>query len=265
MVKFTHYLVTRFNVPVENWGTDKSGQITLDDVWLKHRIELFLRYCVPTVAAQSEKNFTWLIYCDTDTNADVRLTIENSIQSIPTASIRFASTFNQLLVDLKEVMFNTASTFLITSRLDNDDGLGKNYIKYVQAHFREADNLLLNLGSGIVFDVNENVLTQIRLAPNNHYTSLVEKRKNADTLLTVFGFPHDNPPGYLQIINIPAAYAWLKIIHERNVKSRLKGRPILKFNSDAFEVIDKKYFTISIFNTLRYILTRSLEKIKRNN
>jgi len=33
---------------------------------------------------------------------------------------------------------------VITSRVDNDDGLEKNYIKTIQEYFKKADKLLLN-------------------------------------------------------------------------------------------------------------------------
>ena len=52
-VKFTHYLITRFNVPVKNWDRDKAGKPVLDDAWMHNRLDLFRRYCVPGVANQT--------------------------------------------------------------------------------------------------------------------------------------------------------------------------------------------------------------------
>jgi hypothetical protein len=77
MVKFTHYLVTRFNVPVDNWNRDKTGQPTLDGTWMKHRLALFNRYCVPTISGQTEKNFHWIIYCDVNTFSTDKQKLKN--------------------------------------------------------------------------------------------------------------------------------------------------------------------------------------------
>ena len=82
-VKFTHYLITRFNVPVKNWDRDKAGKPVLDDAWMLSRLELFRRYCVPGVANQTNKDFTWLIYCDTLTSSGFQADIHQAISDIP--------------------------------------------------------------------------------------------------------------------------------------------------------------------------------------
>ena len=57
-----HYLLTRFNVALP----DSSG-INLQPAWLDPRIDLFRRFCLPAVEAQTTKDFTWLIMCDPET------------------------------------------------------------------------------------------------------------------------------------------------------------------------------------------------------
>ncbi len=265
MVKFTHYLVTRFNIPVNNWEKDKTGHPTLDDHWMQHRISLFKKYCIPTIASQLEKKFLWIVYCDVNTNSVYRQQIEDAVSVIPAAMIRTVADPAEMLSDLRHLISNATTPYVITSRLDNDDGLGKNYIRTVGEHFKESDKLLLNPEGGILYDTREKVMTQMKNSQRNHYTSLIEETKSPGELLTVLGFPHDNPPDDVQIENIPGQYYWLKIIHERNVKSQIKGKPFFNMNNHFYEEMDKIYFPVSFGNTIKYILKSILHKLKTRN
>ena len=260
MVKFTHYLVTRFNVPVNNWNKDKSGIPTLDNQWMQHRLSLFTRYCLPTIAGQSEKNFTWIIYCSSDTLPHDLQRIEESVRLVPGTLVRRVSDPEQMLDDLRQEISSAPTSYIITSRVDNDDGLGKNYIKSIQEHFKEMDKLLLNPCGGILYDIHEKVMTQMKSSFKNHYTSLVEKKKSAGNMLTVLGCAHDSPPEDLSIENIPGIN-WLKIIHERNLKSQLKGKPVLSFDHNLFAGLHKDEFPVSAWNTLNYSFKRIIQKL----
>ena len=61
---FIHYLITRVNIRVSAYGPEKMDSPAMDDAWLNDRIELFLRFCIPSVLEQTSKNLTWLIYFD---------------------------------------------------------------------------------------------------------------------------------------------------------------------------------------------------------
>jgi hypothetical protein len=260
MGKFTHYLITRFNVPVDNWVSDKAGLPVLDDTWFQHRISLFNQYCVPTVASQSEKNFQWLIYCDSFTKPGQLQAIKKSVSQIPSASIRLVENAAKMLIDLRQLLSIAPSPFLITSRMDNDDGLADNFIQTIQQHFNEKDKGLLNINAGIIYDVNEKVMTRMTHALRNHYGSLIEERKKAEDILTVLGFAHDQPPTHIHIENISGESYWLKIIHDRNLKSQLKGKPVFGYRH-YFPIIPNDNFKISIWNTLKYIFKRGINKI----
>src|SRR5574338_436068 len=102
MAKFTHYLVTRFNVPVERWQRDKSGHATLDDAWFDHRLELFSTYCLPSVFHQSEQNFQWLIYCDQRISPSQLLKLSKLIAEVDRFTIRMAESLESMLDDLRQ-------------------------------------------------------------------------------------------------------------------------------------------------------------------
>ena len=45
---------------------------TRTERWLEHRFEIFERYCLPSVAAQTSRNFTWLCLFDAATPESCR-------------------------------------------------------------------------------------------------------------------------------------------------------------------------------------------------
>src|ERR1700676_2294534 len=58
--QLTHLLLTRFNTAVNFAPFAKR----LETSWLIARLELFERYCLPSVAGQRGAEFRWLIFFD---------------------------------------------------------------------------------------------------------------------------------------------------------------------------------------------------------
>ncbi|MEO5906755.1 MAG: glycosyltransferase [Saprospiraceae bacterium] len=261
MAKFTHYLVTRFNVPAGKWLQDKEGRPTLDDEWMDHRLDLFKKYCVPTVAGQSEKNFEWLIYCDIKTGDSVRQQIENSTHTITNVQLRYVEKMEDLLIDFKHILNSAETPYVISSRLDNDDGLSIDFIKSVQHQFQAMDRCLINFNHGILYDVNRRIMTQIQSGYLNHYGSLIESKKMADQYLTIMGFHHTSPPEDVSVINLSRPCAWLKIIHERNARSGMKGRLVLSKNILECFLLPNNLFKISFLNSAGYLVWRIKKKM----
>jgi hypothetical protein len=261
--KFTHYLITRFNVPVKNWTHDKQGNLVGHDSWMDHRLALFSRYCVPTVRHQRQPNFTWIIYLDPNTDNRYQQSIQTILHHVPQASLRYASDMEELLTDLRKVISESPADYVITSRLDNDDGLGKAYVQIVQEAFQSQHNCLINLDHGVVYDIRNRVLTELRQARTNHFTSLIEKRAEGGENLTVLGFPHTHPPRECVIMNLSAPYTWFKTIHERNLVSRTKGRPVNLKHILPYFAIDKKDLPVSFINTILYYVEKIGQRVKQ--
>ncbi len=261
-VKFTHYLITRFNVPVKNWEQDKAGLPVLDDAWMKNRLVLFRKYCVPTLAQQAEKNFTWLIYCDRLTTTHFLAEIRKAIEVVPEAAIRQVDDFDGLLLDLKQLISSVPTPYVITSRLDNDDGLGPQFIAKVQESFEPKDKLIINLTKGVLYDVHRCVLTEIRNSQVNHYGSLIEETAHGPNFLTVFGYPHGRPPAACTIKNVDSRFSWLKIIHLRNMVSRTNGKPLVSSKITAHFNLQPDDFSQSWLATSIFVIRRLLYKIK---
>jgi hypothetical protein len=260
MGKFTHYLITRFNVPENRWLTDKTGHVTLDDPWLNHRLSLFTSYCIPSVYQQTQQNFQWIIYCDSQADQNQITRIRETISYLSNTQIRLVATHGEMLTDLRLLVSQAETPYVITSRLDNDDALGQSYIETIQASFTEQDKVLLHADEGITYDVTRHVATRMRSKTYNHFTSLIETTTRPGDMLTVYGFHHTDIPSPVVVKHITDGYHWMKIIHERNVRSRLKGIPIFQIPEGIGENIDRKKLAISWISTIGYLISRILKR-----
>ena len=58
MENYSHFIITRFILNL--YAQDQHDLPTRSDRWVEYRFEVFERYCLPSVAAQTSGNFTWL-------------------------------------------------------------------------------------------------------------------------------------------------------------------------------------------------------------
>ncbi len=259
MGKFTHYLVTRFNIPVEVWASDKGGKSVRDKGWMEHRLHLFKKYCVPSVMAQSEKNFHWIIYCDTLSTFTLRDEIMDAVKEIKQVSLRYVPNMADMSNDLQALLQQSDHPYVITTRLDNDDALEKDFIRRIQTQFVPEDRILINLQGGYFYHPEIAVVTRLNISEPNNFISLIET-SNAKEILSVFGFPHTQIPLGIKMIRLREGFHWLRIIHARNIRSELKGRPVWKLNTGLKTGFA---FTMKISGprTLLYILKRAYWKL----
>ncbi len=251
-VKFTHYLITRYNVRLDQWERDALGQLTLHDDWMAHRFELFARYCFPSVIAQSEKNFGWLIYLESSTSRKHLEQITALVSPFPFIQIRLVSGYFGCMEDIDRCMTAATSAYVITSRMDNDDAIGVDYIKTVQLHFTPRDKTLIILLNGYGYNPMQHIATRLHQIAHNPFASFVEERKNEGGHTSVRGFPHGNPPVGTMQIEVQAKYSWMRIFHDRNLLSKPFGYPVFVDHfSDAYG-IDKKYLKLNFIATLGY-------------
>ena len=78
MADFHHFLITRFNLHFETpaWQKDKNHNETLSEEWMSSRLEIFEKYCLPSVLKQTNLNFRWIIFFDIKTTLPNRKIIE---------------------------------------------------------------------------------------------------------------------------------------------------------------------------------------------
>lgn len=149
--QYQHFVITRFNIPAKYAGRRNPTVAEIDpktdEVYLDSRMALFEKYTYPSLAAQTNKDFKWLVLFSDQTPQ------------------RFVDRLNQLkagcdwfcplyLKDeeayefddyLEGVISSYEAENYITTRIDNDDALSVRAIECIQAYceqYRIVDSVL---------------------------------------------------------------------------------------------------------------------------
>lgn len=203
---FKHYVCTRWNLGL--YFNNEAPQ-----TWMSERLKLFKAYCLPTMNAQTCKNFTWLIAFDRDTpEFEIDLVtdlIKVDYKIILTDHIPYFKTLNK------------EAQFLITSRLDNDDFVTETWVEDIQAEFHSRTEIIDF--SGIQYDIlTGKTYTNNRKCANSPFLSLIELWKTPDTC---FIQQHSVMP-----LHYPGRlikkYRHAMIIHDNNVCNEITGEEI---------------------------------------
>lgn len=206
MSRFTHLILTRFNLRLPGVAPPEAG-------WLSHRVQLFEKFCLPSVRAQSNRNFGWLLFCDAGTPPECREKLD-SYADAGTVRPHYIRDIREVPAVVMESV-ERGSTHVITTTLDNDDALARTFVEKVQDEFRAQDFELVNFSSGFRLDLRKTKLYVHRIECNP-FISLIERK---DQLRTVLGCgPHGSIPlRFNEIRNIETEPLWLQVIHDRNV------------------------------------------------
>ena len=210
---FRHFLITRYNIRLENWEKDARGQTTLDEAWMNHRFDLFTKYCFPSVVAQSIKDFTWLIYVESSTSETQLEKILTITAPYPFIQLRQVNGYFGCMHDIDQTLTNAPSHYVITSRLDNDDGYGINYVKIVQDHFMPRDRTMINLLNGYGYMPERKIPTLLFHIERNSFCSFIEQQRPKGGHISVRGFQHGLPPEGTIIKNVESQGGWIKFFY----------------------------------------------------
>jgi len=199
---FSHVLITRFNVRIQ-WQYTFRG---CDPDWLAERFRLFDRYCFPSVVAQTNANFVWLVFFDAETPEPFRSRLHQYAQFEPFQPIFVREFSRDVFREALAGLGYLDRPFLITSRLDNDHALARDYIDRVQKAFTPQDRTFINFPTGLI--LRHGALFQGR-DPHSHFVSLIEKSQDA---LTVY-VNHSRIMEYGSVVQLDGPPAWLEVRH----------------------------------------------------
>lgn len=224
-----HYLITRFNVQYLELVEKNVG--LSPEVWLNERLYLFFKFCYPSVADQTEKNFKWIVYFDVDT-PDSFIQKFRSLDGYNIVDLKFASTWLEFNSKVsKELPPKSENEIVITTRLDCDDAISKNAISSIQneslgiiSSTNFTSSFIVNFIDGLVYDVNSKLLLKASLS-SNPFISLVNLDSDNDN--SVYTYQHNTVKKYFKIIDIYNQEIWLQIIHGNNLLNKKIGKPIL--------------------------------------
>jgi hypothetical protein len=216
-----HFIITPFYV--RRHFTAKTGKIEVRHApleWLDDRLRLFETYCLPSVIAQSDQNFTWYLYFDDSTPQKYLDRVAAAIAARDNIFIKRCALWegSTLVGDLVAGL-DERTRWVITTRLDNDDGLQRDFVSMLHAAAEEKTEFL-NFPRGIIWYSGKCYLYR---HPSNAFLSMVEPAQSPRTVWVV---PHENAAQFAPVRQLPQTPAFLQVIHGKNVSNKPRGTRI---------------------------------------
>ncbi len=204
---FQHFLLTRFNVRVPWMNRPAPGP-----EWLAHRLELFERFCLPSVEAQTNKDFLWLVFFDSETPAEFRERIA-AYGKWPQFRAVFLQSFDLPLVrDAIRSNVDHETRSILTSRLDNDDALARSYVAKVQetASTEAEPKAFISIRRG--YTCHSESVYHAEYVPNAFF-SLLEP---FEEMSTGYAYIHHDIAKHAPVRIIDGYRGWMQVVHEEN-------------------------------------------------
>ena len=217
---FRHYIITRFNLRAKEWQFTKNSTKVLDENWLKNRFELFEKYCLPSLLSQTNKNFEWVIYFDTETPAFYKDKIEVYRQKLPNLVPVFVENMELFLPSIQAHIKNNNQEYVITTRLDNDDCVSKYFVDEIQKNFNKQTYEALDFVDGYSLQISPDFKLGKKRHLYNPFISLVEKKQNPTS---VWSRSHTSWKRETRIKRILNNRIWMVIIHQENKVNKFDG------------------------------------------
>lgn len=262
-----HFIGTRFNLKSVEWKTTKSGNLVLTNEWLDQRFYIFENYCLPSIKNQSNLNFKWCIFFDSDTPEKYKQKIFSISREFPVIYPIFIESMEILKESFKDFIIKNISntdSHIITTRIDNDDIIHQDFVAIIQSLFQPKALCVIDMQKGYQVSVDTQY-PEIRLYthPFNAFISVVENTKSFDT---VFSRMHYGWKNEKSIISYKRKRMWMELSHRENyVNHRQTGlKKAYSYNKMKFIVpVEFDIDILDVFQTnLKIYFDEIIKKLK---
>lgn len=215
---FHHVIMTPFNCKRTRNPADRKFDTLLQPNWLEHRFQLFERFCLPSVIHQTSQNFFWWIYFDKNTDIGILNRARKGIEGHPNFNIRTCDIFGSETArsDIAGE-FGVSKPWILTTRLDNDDGLHHDHVRVLHENVRPDQTEALEFPYGVVYVDGAIYLSRQR---HNAFISISEPLKDCKTVTLM---RHKEIAHAFPVRIVSQTPAWLQTIHDLNVSNKIRG------------------------------------------
>ncbi len=220
---FQHFIVTPFNVDL---GLKVSSKL-LDEESLLRRLHIFCNFCFPSVYYQSNQKFKWLFFLDCQTPEAIVKPIKE-LQKWSNFILIFTPknvNFQPFLVPQICQYLTDKDTHIITTWLDADDAIAKDFIEKVQKQFNSQAFEYINFLYGYQLS-REGLYFKKYFA--SQFISLIEQID--DNILTCKVMSHASITQLVQdglpVRQVVTSPQWIQLIHEDNLETQLYAKAI---------------------------------------
>ena len=214
MTQFQHFFLTKFDV--RSFPDLKPG---CEPDWLEKRFNLFDQFCFPSVYKQTNQNFKWLVFFDIDTPESFKQKISaysNQWENFVPVYLDCPLPYGEFPDDVRKIVRQSIPEncqHLITTWLDNDDAIHKDYVQMIQDNFKQQESETINFFFG--YQLCEGKL-YFDFELSNHFISLIEKY-NPDSFNTCLCRPHKELYEVCKSAKkIFCKPVWIEVVHGSN-------------------------------------------------
>jgi hypothetical protein len=240
-----HILLTRFNLPLAAFPHDRAGRQTRTEDWLEHRLRLFRQACVPSVAAQSCRDFRWVVLIDAAGAETLRPRLESMCAGIDAVIVESPSArgWRRAL----RASLAPLPARLIVTRLDNDDALHPDYVHRAQQILMPlalgqaafpAPPVVLNFSRGLCLNGERFFTYTYHQSPLTTWLVAAAPDDPAGFAPLPYDVPHNKVAESLPVIELLLREPmWVQVAHDRNVSNKARGTPL-----DALDASSEQAF-----------------------
>lgn len=216
--QFKHIVITLYFTRHFKDPNDFSKRLGNVNAWLESRLVLFKTVCLPSVLAQSQQSFTWLLYFDDSTPEDYLQRIRELIAGHDNIKLRLGGIFSPEIhaADVRAECGSDAE-WVVTSRLDNDDGWHRDFVKNLHGQLRFDQREFLNFPSGIICYRDR---TYLYRHSSNAFLSLCEPVDGCSTVVCCNHLFAEEVAPVRQLSGPPAFF---QVVHGRNQSNKPRG------------------------------------------
>jgi hypothetical protein len=217
-----HYVLTRWNLGL--YESINRGKCTLNaEDWMKDRMRLFEKYCLPSMMKQTNKDFTWIMGFHKDTPTEIL----EKYRKISNVKIVFGLAMNYMKGLYGNELKN--GDRLLTSRIDNDDAITPNFLQRVREEIEKGWELIDFIG--YQYDTRRN--QWYHSFPNRYngpispFLSFIETigKDVNDPIKTVNRFQAMEMASHFSA-RLIKEHLWCQVIHGNNIICKIRGNPI---------------------------------------
>jgi len=216
---FEHYLLTRFSAVF-------SADVPAQEEWLRYRLGFFVDACWSSVRSQQGADFTWLVLfddrCSDDFRADVEALAEGTFTPVWSHERWTPSIFGRAIAERSPA--DSASAWLLTTRLDSDDAIARDFMVAAQHEFAPMEGLFVDFPRGIQIDRSGATYLYDQLS--SPFLTLVERRRAETTPRTVYAARHARAREWGPLREVSAPPMWVQVIHGTNLLNMTVGARI---------------------------------------
>jgi hypothetical protein len=215
-----HFVITRFNLR----SHDAASQRMIDPAYLGQRLDLFERFCLPTLRGQTRQDFTWLVLFAEDTPEAVKARVARYTQEWPNlVPVYLPAGLEHVGRLVVAPYLDKTPQTLITTRIDNDDGLCRTYIEEVRRLEQAKERTIAHFPVGYVWHRDRIYLDR---QDHNAFTTLIEPLPQGvdSSYLTIYKGSHSDIHQLGRVVDLGQEPAWLQVIHDTNLENYVRGR-----------------------------------------